>query len=208
MNNDFINEELSAYLDGESDDPASVGQVLRGDPEAAQRYAQFAALSEHLRSLPAPEVSPAFATRVLAHAREEAEASGIPWFSPRRVAWALAGLGFIVVMAVAVTLFARMGQSKDSLDGNPHLARVSTEHGPLPIEGAEPVPPDDPGSLYPDSPQIDYEDTLASVEVLEQEEDSYTANADLDSMLNSLSDSELQAFKALLAEYAEGSRSI
>lgn len=206
MNNDYINEELSAYLDGESGDPASVGQVLRQDPEAARRYAEYAALSAHLRSLPAPDVPPAFATRVLAHLREDAADRAPVWFTPRRLAWSLAGMAFIALVAVSLTLFVRAGSPDSSQMDNPRVAALPPSQEPIPTHDLDPA--DEQSGEVALSPLEEYEDTLASIQVLEQVEDTVSATADLDTMLDSLSESELQAFKALLAEYAEGSRSI
>ncbi len=205
MNHDSINEELSAYLDGEASDPAAMARILAQDPEVARRYAQMSALSTRLRSLPAPEVPPAFATRVLAHVREDAEGVRTSWFSPRRLAWGLAGAGFIVVLGVSVLLFVRSGPPAHEQEANPMMASLQD----LGFDSMPPdMPPPEYGEIYTVAPEVEYEGTLASIEWLEQEEDAYTATADLDTMLGSLSDAEIQAFKTLLADYAEGSRSI
>ena len=71
MNDDKITELLSAYLDGESGDPEAVERLIGGDPAVRRRFEVLQAQSRALRALPPPEVSPAFAARVLAGARQE-----------------------------------------------------------------------------------------------------------------------------------------
>ena len=70
MNDDKITELLSAYLDGESGDPEAVERLIGGDPAVRRRFEVLQAQSRALRALPPPEVSPAFAARVLAGARQ------------------------------------------------------------------------------------------------------------------------------------------
>ncbi|MFA6242366.1 MAG: hypothetical protein WC655_15635, partial [Candidatus Hydrogenedentales bacterium] len=102
-------------------------------------------------------------------------------------------------------LFVRTGPPAHERDASPMMASL-LGHA---MDSMPPdMPPPEDGEPYAVSPEIEYEGTLASVEWLEQEEDAYTATADLDTMLGSLSDTEIQAFKTLLADYAEGSRSI
>lgn len=87
-------ERISAALDGEDAGAASKA----GD--AVERQASYARLGELLRSLPEPEVHPAFATRVLAHAREENTGRSIR-FSWR---WLAPVSGLLAVAALALML--------------------------------------------------------------------------------------------------------
>jgi len=90
-------DELSAYLDGESRDPERIARHLQSCPECARYHAQLVRLSGHLQTLRGPEVHPAFATRVMAHAAEApAPRFWIPRFSPRLVT-ALCIAGLVVV---------------------------------------------------------------------------------------------------------------
>ncbi len=72
--NDKLNKkafvELSAHLDGEAVNPSDVKRRMAADPESARMAKDLSALSEALGKLPAPEVHPAFRTRVMAHVRE------------------------------------------------------------------------------------------------------------------------------------------
>ena len=70
MTEDKILELLSAYLDGESEDPEAVERLLEGEPAVRRRFEVLKAQSASLRDLKLPEVGPAFATRVLAGVRE------------------------------------------------------------------------------------------------------------------------------------------
>ena len=75
-------EELSAYLDGEAVNPSDVKRRMAEDPESARVAKELSALSEALGKLPAPDVHPAFRTRVMAHVREterEAAPSTLSW---------------------------------------------------------------------------------------------------------------------------------
>lgn len=93
-------ERISAALDGEDMDTASKGG------HAAGRQASYARLGELLRSLPEPEVHPAFATRVLAHARQEKTRRPV-WLSWR---WLVPASGLLAMGALALML---MPDAKD-----------------------------------------------------------------------------------------------
>ena len=85
-------ERISAALDGEDADSGSA------PGEAAGRQASYARLGELLRSLPEPEVHPAFATWVLAHAREEKTRRPV-WLSWR---WLVPASGLLAMGALAL----------------------------------------------------------------------------------------------------------
>jgi hypothetical protein len=72
-------EELSAYLDGESTKAGEIKRRLDADPDATRLAEEFAALSKQLGRLPAPEVHPAFRTRVMAHVRETRRMPLLSW---------------------------------------------------------------------------------------------------------------------------------
>ncbi|MFM1921752.1 MAG: hypothetical protein RLZZ303_3386 [Candidatus Hydrogenedentota bacterium] len=88
-------ERISAALDGEGADSGSA------PGEAAGRQASYARLGDMLRSLPDPEVHPAFATRVLAHAREENARRSVwlpwRWLAPAAGLLAVAALAFVLI---------------------------------------------------------------------------------------------------------------
>jgi len=87
-------EELSAYLDGEAANPVEVKRRIETNPDAAQLADELSSLSEEVGRLPAPEVHPAFRTRVLAHVREEPRDAASPL-----VSWPWRALAAIVVIA-------------------------------------------------------------------------------------------------------------
>ncbi|GMV99297.1 MAG: hypothetical protein AMXMBFR84_04360 [Candidatus Hydrogenedentota bacterium] len=95
MNDKKLQELLSAYLDGESDDAEAVRGMLEKHPEAFRRYREYTALSESLRALPRAEADAAFSTRVMAHVREARPA-------PRFRVWRL--LAPVFATAAAVTI--------------------------------------------------------------------------------------------------------
>ncbi len=80
-------DELSAYIDGESRNPEFIARHLQSCPDCARRHVELLKLSGHLKALSAPEVHPAFVTRVVAHTVDIPRARvWFPLLSPRRVA--------------------------------------------------------------------------------------------------------------------------
>lgn len=65
MNRHICAEELSAYLDGESDAPLRTAQHLAACPECAKRYEDLCELAGALQGVQAPSVSPEFSARVM-----------------------------------------------------------------------------------------------------------------------------------------------
>ena len=208
--------ELSAYLDGESGDADKMAALIQQDSAAARQYLEMAKLSAHLRALPAPDVHPAFATRVLAHIREEAPAPR----RSRRWAWT-AGL-FAAAAIVALVVFpTRSPQGLAPADNGEIAARVlqlskqpdemlRQQFEGLLADAALPefgdTSDEASGIDYPaQSENTELSDTavLASISALDRDEPSYTDDSDMDTQLESLNDSELQALRVLLTDYAE-----
>jgi len=95
MKNKDWTEELSAFLDGEAEQPDAVRRALDEDAALRGSAVVYRRMGNDLKALPKPDVHPAFATRVMA-AIEEAEPA------PRRsLRWAWA-TGFATAAAVAV----------------------------------------------------------------------------------------------------------
>lgn len=92
-------EELSAYLDGESRDAAALEKLLAEQPGLARQHNDYARIGALLRSLPDPDVHPAFATRVVAHAIEAGPAPA-PWVAWLKWLVPAAGLAAVVLGAV------------------------------------------------------------------------------------------------------------
>ena len=68
MNRRLSTEEielLSAWLDGEADNPAAVAALVESDPDMARWVAGTRAMQENLRAMPAPAASPPITERVM-----------------------------------------------------------------------------------------------------------------------------------------------
>ena len=195
-------DEISAHLDGEAADPAWVEERLRDDPEAAEYHRQLKDASAHLRRLHPPSVNPAFTTRVMALAAEEG--------APRR-------RGFLVALPVAAALLVMVlafwfvpGLVKEEADPDgftiSELENQSIPGQMRTLEGIEDYPDPELGLWEPypaDSSeyQIAYAGMLADG-LLDAMEEVLWASADLDTMIDSLSQDEAQAFRQSLAEYS------
>lgn len=103
-------EELSAYLDGESSNPAEVKRRLDADPDAARMASELSAISEALGRLPAPDVHPAFRTRVMATVRETPRVKG-----PGRLSWRWQAFAAMVVLAPFAAAIWTFGVSPPSM---------------------------------------------------------------------------------------------
>lgn len=112
-------EELSAYLDGEADDPAAVEERLRTDPQAAREFAQMRQISQALAKSRKPEVHPAFLTRVMACVSDEPVEQ-----RPRRY---LVGLPFAVAALLAIMTGVLLWNSVLRQDVEPRVAQEEVE---------------------------------------------------------------------------------
>jgi hypothetical protein len=103
MKNDRDIEELSAFLDGEASKPETVKRRLEDDADAERMAKDLSALSNQLRRLPAPDVHPAFRTRVMATVRETPRATALPRVTAR---WqAFAAMVVLAPFAAAIWTF-------------------------------------------------------------------------------------------------------
>jgi anti-sigma factor RsiW len=203
-----FDEELSAYLDGESDEPEAVARLLQKDADAARRYMELSKLSAHLKALRPPEVHPSFATRVVALARESATPQRRP-----RLAW-LYGLAVAALFAVIVApLVLRRESAVPTLD--PRVAQVLElrEQSGETIESLASVlderMPEDWDAVVDDSLDLasesadDYTTLLASVAFLRDDPGQFEYEGSVDIEMGLLTDSELNTLKSLLDQYAE-----
>ena len=85
-----VREDISAYLDGEAKDAQFVARLIAESEDASKEHLALAELSSRIRNLDAPEVHPAFATRVCAAIEEQRERSRIAWRIPAGLAAAAA----------------------------------------------------------------------------------------------------------------------
>lgn len=70
MKNEHVIDQLSAYLDGEAADPARIEAHLQDCLTCRKRYDELTRLSQYMRELAEPDVSPSFAARVVLRAKE------------------------------------------------------------------------------------------------------------------------------------------
>ena len=90
-------DELSAYLDGEVQDPDRIARHLATCPACARHHLELQLLSGQLKALRGPEAHPAFVARVMAHTAEVQADRG--WFP--RLAPQLAAALCVTVLTIA-----------------------------------------------------------------------------------------------------------
>lgn len=92
--------ELSAYLDGEAEDPAEIAALLHKDPAAARRLTELREISACVRSLQAPASNEDFVARVMA--RVESPAKTAQWPRVRALAPVFALAATVLVVSGVV----------------------------------------------------------------------------------------------------------
>ncbi len=80
-----------------------MASLFREDSSLAERRNEYAQLGSLLRSLPDPDVHPAFLTRVMAHAREEGMAHRV--WNPWHMLTSVVGLAAVVLFAGYLALY-------------------------------------------------------------------------------------------------------
>lgn len=220
-----LNERISAYLDGESDEREYIEHLLKTNPDAARRYAEMSRLSTALKALSAPDVHPAFATRVVAHVRDvrDAERAAPAWRAA--LPKILGPVTAVALIAIAVWPFwPDKGITAPTEPRDPMVAHVlqlrnqpeqvlAAAFGPLLIE-----PIDDPAwtdsgesglALVADPTfRADYLAAVGKVASLFGSENGDDADADVFVSLDSLSETEAEAFRTMLTDYVEGGNSL
>ncbi|NIA16151.1 MAG: hypothetical protein GWP08_18980 [Nitrospiraceae bacterium] len=195
-------EELSAYLDGESADPRGVARRIAESPEAGERFAALESVSSLVRSLPEPNVSPAFATRVMA---EVAESRGMArgWFGRHGLAVKAACVVLTVAIGVLVWPPPRLGEDVAVNEGGDEALWAALEMQIAASEESEEwiasrllfgedVAEDGAAEYYSDLAGLDWFEELAAYWEEEQE---------LGDLLAGLDEYEAEAFVELLLEY-------
>lgn len=201
-------EALSAYLDGESDDPEGMARHLAQSAEAKAQLAALESLSQQVRSLPKPDVSPAFATRVIAHvAQSQRPAHG--WFERHGLMLKAACVVLAVAMGVLVWPPDRLGDDvgqggagDDALWAALETQLAASEDSEQWVSSqllfGDEVPDEEAGDLAVDLANSDWFEELAVYWDGEQE---------LGDLLVGLDEYEAEAFVELLLEYgAEDAR--
>jgi negative regulator of sigma E activity len=125
MNDETLDERLSAYLDGELS-PAERGEVealLRERPELAQAVEEMRQIGEGIRELPRLRLSTAFADRVVA-AASAAERERAGALTPRRRIPLVAALAAVAAVAVTILaiIFIRAGGEQEPIAQPPALS--------------------------------------------------------------------------------------
>jgi len=215
MSTEHVVDDLSAYLDGEAAAPENIAVHLRNCPECAHKYGELKKLSEQLRTLPAPDVSPAFLTRVMAQAREKAPRKQRLWF---RFAVPLALAAVLAVVLIGGVFYVRstppaelppsvIAMDKPTMpDDEIAIAELEAEWGVGEDAGlyeaeyslgVEPEPSVD--EMVVGLANTEWFDVLAS---------NWETEDDVDTMLYALDDEETAILEQLLRAYAEEGRMI
>jgi anti-sigma factor RsiW len=202
MKNRHVTHELSAYLDGEARHGERIARHLEQCDECAAHYHELVMLSSQLKALPAPEVRPEFATRVMAHVRDTAPAA-----EPGLQRWLVsaAAVSLVLVFAAAWLVHNRTADVLDSW-----LVR-GVEMAPV-VPGAEPALEESWGSIEVvaggPAAGIEEEDLLLQLVAPIGEVDwstplvqAWAPAPDLDAILLALNEEEIDYFLALLAQY-------
>jgi hypothetical protein len=214
---DRIYEAVSAYLDGEADGDARIARLIQTDPDYARVHRELSGLSERVKRLKAPEVHPAFRTRVLASIEEQKRAPRRRW-----IAYVLpAAAACAVLLAASVWLLSGTGPGSDT--AAPHTAELPRwlEYGaePLDSELERRVALADSGAVdallhYYGLGEFSEEDEYLSIpaEVLIEDEVTYTwldamaltlpVDDDVHPLLDTLDAEEASVFRELLMLYA------
>lgn len=220
-------ETISAYIDGESNAPHEVARLVETDAEAARLYRELSRISSSMQTLPAADVHPAFATRVVAHVREHVAADAAPvWrFVLPKV---LGGLAAVVAIAIAVWPYLRYDSGNitaPATTADPVVAKVlelrKQPEQSLVAQFDSLLVESDSSSLAANSdldnglafvvnPTLSegYHEVADKVATLLGGNGDYDDDADVFSALDSLSDSQAEALRGLLTEYVEGGSEI
>lgn len=107
MNEKRLQEELSTYLDGEHADPEAMAHLLHSDVSANRRYREMTDVSNRMRSLSPPDVSPGFVTRVMIQVDEAPDRRRASRLVP---ALSFAAAALLLVAGAVVALHVRNGE--------------------------------------------------------------------------------------------------
>lgn len=103
MTNKHVLDELSAYIDGASDDLGRVTRHLQSCPDCARRHLELLKIGAHIRDEQPPVVSADFTERVLAGIADHPQRAGrSSWIRPAFVAGASLAALFTLVALGAI----------------------------------------------------------------------------------------------------------
>lgn len=208
-------EELSAYLDGESENPDAMRLRIERDPDAARLAREWSGLSRDLGNLPAPKVHPAFSTRVMAHVRDSGRAGA---FAGRFRWWAPIATASLAAAVIAVGWWAYAPPAVEApVDRERALVRYVMERGDnAVIDDIAAMIAQEPSVLDEAFVEAEHEelllsdstdiwlDVLADAPISWESTDAVDVQDGLDSLLESLSDEEAAALMEWLVQETLG----
>ncbi|MBI2434400.1 MAG: hypothetical protein HYV26_16200 [Candidatus Hydrogenedentes bacterium] len=214
MKDRHVLDELSAYIDGEAKDADRITRHLQHCESCARHRIELLKLGAHLRALPQPEESAAFAARVMA--RIEAQQTARPFWQLNLLIPAFAGTAVLLL----VTTLALYGLSLTASSPPMQIAQprntwvdeevVVSELAALINSGAdvsmveEPVlAAEDPLAPDPEAP-VTMDEMLtvmaAAAPELAPAEPEF-GEEDLEEMISTLASDEVGTLEELLVEY-------
>jgi len=205
-------ENLSAYLDGEADDPEQVERLLREDQDAACYYLELTRISQSLRALEPPAADPHFAARVVGRLRAgEGRSAGDGKFW-----WGMCAAAVTACLLLAVAWLAMprlpgaapqaVAQDEDVLL---ELVELRLAREPEAQDMLEAYASEDTLVMTADIGGDSWLDVLASQSWFDALAESFEEGQDFDVLLDSLSEEETSALKEALIDcardtYAQG----
>ncbi len=203
-------EDLSGYFDDDVRDPEEIKLHLEECPPCAEKHDELSKVLGYLRSLPEPEVHPAFATRVVA-AIEEREARRRPILI--RLAAPVAAIALVLLSAA---VFFGLNSTDRSAAPISALASLPStlEDEILLLEEIERLVAENPSSSSllmvdivdevrpPVAPADEMLMALADPEWFSGFAESWVEEEDFESAVSRLNEDETQNLKRLLREYA------
>ena len=208
-------ERISAYLDGASGEALEVERLIRTDADAAHLYEELSRLSAGMRSLPAPDVHPAFLTRVMAHVRDERDATAAAPAWRYVLPKVLGAVAAAALIAIAVWPFWPDQGITAPTERDPIVAQVlrlrnqpeqelSALFGPLALAADDDAEWTDAAEPGPGPAMDDVTELAGKVASLIGSGDGLDDDSDVFAAIDTLNEPEAHALRALLAEYAEG----
>jgi len=198
-------EAWSAWVDGESDLAEEMRRHLETCPACTEQVEAIRRLSSDLQRLPALDVHPAFAARVMARAKETRIQWPQPWWRRFAIPMALTA-SFLLLVGVAIPWrLLSTGDDTPSNGSSFAAGRLAEALMDFTEEAASDSEVWDLAmldSITPDDllAEVAQTDSFAQCAVLLDEE------ADLDGLMTSLDDGELAAFQHLVREYGRENR--
>jgi len=207
MRHEDINELVSAYLDGEADDPAMVEELIREEPQARSIYNAYKQQREILRSLKYPKSKTDIAIQVTASLT-----TGHP--SKGKMNWLLWPVAIAACAAFVIWIVSNPSTNQNNSETYTSLTTESiwtpTNLQRLESDVIDAIA-DNPETLdyfaeqYPDYSAEDTPDPWlsAAMPILENMNRELEKTENIAALIQSLNESETIIFKQLLYEYTQ-----